>query len=110
MGWKEGGSRRIWDDVMWHRPCEGGGFVFIMVDEVLNLDHESLSKPLRYFWCGVQKQPFYHSPSTMPPLSQLICAYCRVWSLEVGFERVESYGYGGDQGIDDEGGEEGSYE
>ena len=122
MGWKEGGamltyfdkleshSRYNRDDPIWHRPCEGGGFVFIMVDEVLNLDNESLFPLLNYFWYGVQQQPFHHSPSTMPPLSQLICAYRRVWSLKVGFKRVERYGYGGDQGNDSEGGEKGRYD
>ena len=122
MGWKEGGgmlirfddleprTRRSRDDLMWHQPCEGGGFVFIMVDGLLNLDHESLSTLLGYFWYGVQKQPFHYSPSTMPPLSQLICAYCHVWSLEVGFEGVETYGDGVDQGNDHEAGEEGNYD
>lgn len=122
MGWKEGGgisihfdkpaprSSRIRDDVMWHRPCEGGGFVFIMVDEVLNLANVSLSILLKYFWYGVQKQPFHHSPSTMPPLSQLICAYCRVWSLEVSFEGVVTSYDGGDQDDEYEDVEEGNYD
>ena len=117
MGWKEGvgisihfdkpvpRSRRIRVDIMWHRPCEGGGFVFIMENEVLNLGRESLSILLREFWLGVQKQrwgvqnwPFHHYPSAMPPLSHFICAFCRVWSLELS--------YGGDQGDEYEGGEE----
>ena len=122
MGWKEGGgmlirfddleprTRRSWGDLMWHRPCEGGGFVSIMVDEVRKLDHGSLSTPFRNFWYGVQKQPFHYSPSTMPPLSHLICAYCHVWSLEVGFAGVESYGDGGNQGNDHEAGEEGNFD
>lgn len=122
MGWKEGGcmsihfdqlaprSRRSRDDLIWHRPCEGDGFAFIMVDEVLNSDNHTLTDLLSYFWYGgVQKQPFHHSPSTMPPLSQLICAYCRVWSLEVGFEGVGSSGYGGNQGDVYESGEKGNY-
>ena len=37
------------DAVLWHWPCEGGGFVFIMVDEVRNLANESLSIQLRNF-------------------------------------------------------------
>ena len=95
MGWKAEGAISIhfdklvpprWDGVMWHRPCEGGDFVFIMVDEVLNLGNDSLCILLGYFCRGAKEQPFHYSPSTMPPLSQLICAYCRVWSLEVGFE------------------------
>ena len=115
MGWKEErgisihfdkrapcSSRPIWDGVMWHRPCEGGGFVFIMMDEVLNLNDANLSILLGNFWWRVNKQPFHHSPSTMPPLSQLICAFCRVWSLEVSYE--------GDQGNDYKSGAEGDYD
>ena len=113
MGWKEGRGKSIhfdkpvprsryrWDTVMWHRPCEGGSFVFIMVDEVLNKNRPDVALLLRNFWESVQKQPFHHSPSTMPPLSQLICAFCRVWSLEVSYE--------GDQGNDYKGGTEGNY-
>ena len=122
MGWKEGGaisihfdklaprSSRNRDDVMWHRPCEGGGFVFIIVDEMLNLANESISALIRYFWYGVQKQPFHHSPSTMPPLSQLIRAHCRVWSLEVGFKGIVSDDEGGDSDDESEDVEEGNYD
>ena len=81
-----------------------------MVDEVLNLGNDSLSILLGYFFRGAKEQPFHYSPSTMPPLSQLICAYCRVSSLEVGFEGVESHGNEGDKGKDyDSGDEEGIY-
>ena len=107
MGWKEGGgisihfdqlpsrSRRSENDLMWHRPCEGDGFVSIMEDEVLNSDDTSLTILIKHFWHVVESQPSLLRPSIMPPLSQLICAGCRMWSLEVGFEGVEGSRYGG---------------
>ena len=107
MGWKEGGgisihfdqlpsrSRRSENDLMWHRPCEGDGFVSIMEDEVLNSDDTSLTILIKHFWHVDESQPSLLRPSIMPPLSQLICAGCRMWSLEVGFEGVEGSRYGG---------------